>query len=253
MSKDTATGTNSTHTDPTRSPAAEVKADQHVRAVAILVAIGGVLILVIAAVAVWRSSADAGTTIGVSGPSDDGWRGVLLDDPAPRPDFTLTDTDGQPFDFQAETEGRLTLLFFGYTNCPDICPIQMGVLAGALETLATPEPTVVFVGVDSERDTPEALRAFLDQFNTRFIGLHGNPDEIARAEQAAPNVAPSARFVEPDADADDDYLVGHSSPVIAYTPDDQAHVVYPAGVRREDWIADLPRLLDEFGTAGKQR
>jgi protein SCO1/2 len=203
-------------------------------------------------VTVWRSSADAGTTTEASRLSDDGWHGVLLDEPASRPDFTLTDTDGQPFDFQAQTEGRLTLLFFGYTNCPDICPIQMSVLAGALETLATPEPTVVFVGVDSERDTPEALRAFLDQFNTRFIGLHGSPHEIARAEQAAPNVAPSARFVEPGADADDDYLVGHSSSIIAYTPDDQAHVVYPAGVRREDWIADLPRLLDEFGTSETQ-
>jgi protein SCO1 len=251
MNNDTATGTNGHNdADLARSAATGTPADPHVRAVAVLVAIAGAIILSIAGFALVRSGADAGADAEAAGSgASDGWSGVALDEPAPRPDFTLTDTEGQPFDFRAETEGELTLLFFGYTNCPDICPIQMSVIAGALDTPGTPQATVVFVGVDPERDTPDALRSFLDRFDTRFIGLHGTQEEIARAQAAAPHVAPATRLPDGDADgaAGDDYLVGHSSQVIAYTPDDQAHVVYPAGTRREDWIADLPRLLDEFG------
>jgi protein SCO1 len=251
MNNDTATGTNGHNgADVARSGAASTQADSHVRAVAVLVAIAGGILFVIAGVALVRSGADAGVDAEVAEPgSSDGWTGVALDEPAPRPDFTLTDTEGQPFDFRAETEGELTLLFFGYTSCPDICPIQMSVIAGALDTPGTPQATVVFVGVDPERDTPEALRSFLDQFDSRFIGLHGTPEEIARAQAAAPHVAPATRLPDDggDGDAGDDYLVGHSTQVIAYTPDDQAHVVYPSGTRREDWIADLPRLLEQFG------
>lgn len=249
MTNDTATGTNGHDSADVIPPGAtSVEAESHVRAVAVLVAIAGAVLFAIAGVAVVRSGADAGadTEVAEPGPSD-GWKGVALDEPAPRPDFTLTDTEGQPFDFRAETEGELTLLFFGYTSCPDICPIQMSVIAGALDTPGSPQATVVFVGVDPERDTPQALRAFLDQFDSSFIGLHGSREEIAEAQAAAPNVAAATRLPDDDGDPADDYLVGHSAQVIAYTPDDQAHVVYPSGTRREDWIADLPRLLEQFG------
>lgn len=249
MTNDTATGTNGHDSAGVARPGAmSAQADSHVRAVAVLVAIAGAILLAIAGAALVRSGADAGADAEATEPgAADGWKGVALDQPAPRPDFTLTDTEGQPFDFRAETEGELTLLFFGYTNCPDFCPIQMSVIAGALDTPGTPQATVVFVGVDPERDTPEALRAFLDQFDSSFIGLHGTHEEIAEAQAAAPHVAPATRLPDDDGDAADDYLVGHSTQVIAYTPDDQAHVVYPSGTRREDWIADLPRLLEEFG------
>lgn len=253
MTDETATGDNGGRPrDLAGASAAKVEGvDSHVRVVAVLVAIGSVILLAIATLAVLRSSpdADAAATDGEAGASSD-WAGVPLDEPAPRPDFTLTDTNGEAFDFQAETEGKLTLLFFGYTNCPDICPIQMSVLAGALANPGLPQPVVVFVGVDIERDTPEAIRAFLDRFDNRFVGLHGTAEEIADAESQAPAVARSTRI--PDPNADGGYLVGHASQVIAYTPDDKAHVVYPSGTRREDWIADLPRLVEEFGIAERQ-
>ena len=67
------------------------------------------------------------------------WQGVLLAEPQPRPDFTLTDTSGQPFDFRAETQGKLTLLFFGYTHCPDVCPIHMANLSAALAQPGMPD------------------------------------------------------------------------------------------------------------------
>ncbi|HEY8547549.1 MAG TPA: SCO family protein, partial [Acidimicrobiales bacterium] len=186
---------------------------------------------------------DAGTD------PDDGWHGVLQE-PTPRPEFTLTDTEGRPFDFAAETKGQLTLLFFGYTHCPDVCPGHLSILSGALAMPGVPQPKVVFVTTDPARDTPERLREWLDNFDEDFIGLTGSVEEIAAAERAA-FVAGSVR---PEADADGEYEVGHAAQILAYTPDDQAHVAYPFGVRRQDWVEDLPRLLEEFpaGSAGDE-
>ncbi|WCO67990.1 SCO family protein [Iamia majanohamensis] len=171
--------------------------------------------------------------------------GTMLGAPQPRPEFTLTDTEGRPYDFAAETAGELTLLFFGYTSCPDVCPLTLANLAFALDRPGVPRPNVVFVGVDRQRDTPEAIRAFLDGFDPKFVGLTGSEEELRLAQEAAN--APVAITEEP-AEPGGDYLVGHSSQVIAYTADDRAHVVYPFGVRQQDWIEDLPVLeRNEWG------
>src|SRR5690606_6552059 len=159
------------------------------------------------------------------------WHGAVLAEPQPRPDFTLTDTEGRPYDFAAETGGRLTLLFFGYTSCPDVCPIHMATLSAALEQPGMPDPIVVFVTTDPARDTPERLRSWLDNFGTEFVGLTGTPEEIAAAEDAAgvarSLVAPTDGTTGADAD---EYEVGHAAQIIAYTPDDLTHVQYPFGV-----------------------
>lgn len=172
-------------------------------------------------------------------PADElGIAGTVLSPAWERPSFTLTTTEGEPFDFAKETAGQLTLLFFGYTSCPDVCPVHLSTLTGALETPGMPRPLVVFVGVDPARDTPERMRTYLDQWDTRYIGLVGTPDELLAAQQAA-GVAPAV--IEP-ANDDGSYLVGHASQIVAYTPDDLAHVAYPFGVRRQGWVKDLPRL-----------
>lgn len=171
------------------------------------------------------------------------WRGRLLEAPVERPDFTLMDTEGQPFDFHAATAGRLTFLFFGYTNCPDVCPVHMANLGAVLARLPFEERRridVVFVTTDPARDTPARMREWLDRFDRRFIGLYGDTAEVNRI-QAALGVAP-ARPGDPRPDGS--YDVGHAAQVIAFTPDDRAHIVYPFGTRQEDWIRDIPRLLD---------
>ena len=103
--------------------------------------------------------------------------GSVFDEPLAKPDFTLTDTSGAPFDFRAETDGKLTLLFFGYTSCPDICPIHLANLAAVLRQISPDfqrRIQVVFVGVDAPRDTPERMRSWLDSFDARFVGLTGH-------------------------------------------------------------------------------
>jgi protein SCO1 len=169
--------------------------------------------------------------------------GGLVNPPLPKPRFTLTDTAGAPFDFWAETEGYVTLLFFGYTRCPDECPLHLANVARALQTLpieSRARVKLVFVTTDAARDEPHILRMWLDRFDKRFIGLTGGDAAIEAAQQAAG--LPAARKTTR---AGDDYGVGHANVVLAYSKDNLAHLIYPGGVTRQDWAHDLPRLIDE--------
>jgi protein SCO1/2 len=174
--------------------------------------------------------------------SEGAWAGRVLPEPQSKPPIVLTDTEGRPFDLRAETEGRLTLLMFGYANCPDVCPISLGTLQSALDEL---DPTVadsvdmVFVTADPERDTPEQLRDYLDGYDPDFAGLWGSTQQVDEA-QAMAQVPPAVRETP---DEDGNYIVGHATQIIAYQDDGIARIVYPFGTRQQDWVRDLPRLL----------
>ena len=166
--------------------------------------------------------------------------GVALPTPAPRPDFVLRGIDGAAYAFAPETRGRLTLLFFGYTHCPDVCPATMENLAAATARLTPTERLglrVVFVTTDPERDTPERLGPWLAALDPDFIGLTGTIDGVIAAQRAA-GVAPAVR----DSDGPG-YTVSHAAQVIVVSPDDTVRVVYPFGTRQSEWAEDLPRLL----------
>lgn len=172
--------------------------------------------------------------------SSDDLQGVVIDPPQPKPEFTLTDTSGQRYDFAAETEGKLTLLYFGYINCPDICPVHLAQIAETFDQIpdVARETEVVFVSVDPDRDSPQEIRDFLDSFDNRFVGLTGTAQELATAQTAAG--VPVAVFVGEG----DDYTVNHAAQVIAYAPDGLSHSVYPFGVRQSQWNNDLQVLAD---------
>jgi protein SCO1/2 len=171
---------------------------------------------------------------------DTTYRGGLVTPPLPKPRFTLTDTSGAPFDFWAKTQGHVTLLFFGYTFCPDQCPLHMANIALSLKNMPTEDVKLVFVTTDPVRDTPQRLRAWLDQFDRRFIGLTGSDAAIAAAQTAA-GIPPATKIAR----AGDSYAVGHANFVLAYTKDNLAHLIYPGGVTRQDWAHDLPQLVKE--------
>jgi protein SCO1/2 len=172
-------------------------------------------------------------------------RGVVLTPPQPKPDFNLTTTEGKRFDFRRETDGYLTLLFFGYTHCPDVCPVHMANLGRVIKQLpidAGQRIRVVFVTTDPERDTPERLETWLGGFHRDFIGLTGTPEEIRQAQLAA-RLMPAARET-PDSANPSSYTISHGAQVIAFTPDDGlAHIIYPFGIRQQDWANDLPILV----------
>ena len=171
------------------------------------------------------------------------YRGGLVTPPLPKPQFTLTDTSGAPFDFRAATDGYITLLFFGYTHCPHECPLHMATLAMSLKQIppdVRSQIRVVFVTADPARDTSTVLRAWLDQFDKRFIGLTGDGSMVKAAQRAAQVPAASKVTL-----ADRSYGVEHASFVLAYTRDDLAHVIYPGGVTPTDWAHDLTLLVKE--------
>ena len=172
------------------------------------------------------------------------YSGGLVSPPLPKPKFILTDTSGSPFDFAVKTQGFTTLLYFGYTHCPDMCPVEMSTIAQALKKIppaSVDQFKIVFVTTDPERDSPQVLRAWLDHFDKRFIGLTGSQAAIDAAQIAA-NLAPAKKSA---VRADGAYEVGHAAFVLAYTKDNLAHVIYPGGVKEEDWAHDLPLLAKE--------
>lgn len=175
--------------------------------------------------------------------------GALVPSPTPRPAFTLTTTEGTPFAFHEATRGRLTLLFFGYTNCPDVCPATMANLGAVARRLTPTERRrldVVFVTTDPARDRPEVLGPWLRQFDPDAIGLTGSLDEVIAAQVAA-GVAPAIRDRGGTAA---EYTVSHAAQVIVVSPDDSVHVVYPFGTRQREWADDLPRLWRRWGGSG---
>lgn len=197
------------------------------------------------------------------------WHGVEPQPVPERADFTLTDTAGKPFDFRSETAGKPTLLYFGYTNCPDECPTAMADIAAALRTAPADladDVTVVLVTTDPQRDTPAVLRDWLDRFDEDFIGLVGTQEEVDAA-QVAVGITPASRdgaVPTPPSPSDGPpqepgaapetaggplgYGVDHTNAIFAYSADDVLPVVYPAGVLPADIAADLPALAATTGS-----
>lgn len=174
--------------------------------------------------------------------SPSGFIGAELAVPQPVPNVVLTATDGSPYHLADSTRGRVTLLFFGYTNCPDICPVHLANLAAVLDKLPDAvrrAVTVTFVTTDPARDSLPRIRAWVRQFDRSFVGLSGS-DSALVAAQVGLKVPPA---VADTAGGPAGYLVGHSAQVIAVTADGMARVWYPAGTRQRDWAHDLPRLV----------
>lgn len=202
------------------------------------------VLLVAVALAGCRPSAPARKAAAAPPDTSNQVQGLALSPPREKPAFTLTDTQGKPYDFRKETDGYVTLLFFGYTHCPDVCPVHMSNIAQTLKNMPAPEASrikVVFVTNDPDRDTPERLRTWLDAFDPTFIGLRGTQAQTAAAEAAA-HIPPSVRDSSAGAGAGA-YLVGHAAYVYACTPDNICRFLYPFGFRQSNWAHDLPLLV----------
>lgn len=207
----------------------------------------------------------AGTTGPTAGSSagEGAWHGVEPEPVPDRPSFVLRDTSGNKYDFKAETADQPTLLYFGYTNCPDECPTAMADIAAALRT--TPQGLrdrvkVVLVTTDPARDTPPVLRDWLGRFSADFVGLVGTKDEVKRAQEAVgvppaekegniptlpgrPNEHAHKPGTAPHTHSGPlGYGVSHANVIFAYSADNKLPVVYPGGVTPADIAADLPRL-----------
>ena len=113
-----------------------------------------------------------------------------------------------------------SLIFVGYTHCPDVCPTTLNVLNqvdGFMREQKIQPPQIIFLSIDPQRDTPEALKPYVDYFNKRFIGLTGEPDEVKQLTQQLNAVYRKAVGASGDINKDD-YLMDHSSALMLTNP-----------------------------------
>lgn len=152
----------------------------------------------------------------------------------------LTDHDGRRRSL-GDFRGKLVVLFFGYTHCPDVCPTTLSDMAQALRMLP-PETAarvqVLFVTVDPERDTPALLKAYVSHFHPEFLGLHGTPEEVARA--AGEFRITYRKHTEPGAT---DYLVDHTAGSYVLDTRGRLRLFLPFAHSPEDIAHDLKTLM----------
>jgi protein SCO1/2 len=168
------------------------------------------------------------------------FRGIVSETRPRATDFTLTAHTGKRVRL-SDFDGRLRLLYFGYTNCPGICPTTLAEVHQALRALEPRRAArvrVFLISVDPKRDTPERLGAHLSHFGPAFTGLTGKPAEIA-AVAAAYGVY--YRVTEGPTPAD--YLVDHTSMVVVIDEASAVRLLFPFGTSSGDMAADLRHLL----------
>ena len=162
-------------------------------------------------------------------------------------DFQLVDHDGEPFT-REDLNGQWTLMFFGFTHCPDICPMTLAELSrvhamledqGKGENLQT-----VFVTVDPERDTPERLEAYVTNFRDDFRGITGSLDDI---DVLARDLG--IAHIRHDEDGGNDYMVDHGASVLLVNPDGRFQAMFGSPHRAREISRDLATILDFHGSS----
>jgi protein SCO1/2 len=155
-------------------------------------------------------------------------------------DFTLTNQDNQPFRLK-DVRGRPVLLFFGYTSCPDMCPMTMSRIMGALSRIGggAAEVVTLFVSVDPKRDTPAVLKEYVASFHTPLIGLTGTEEELARvasAYHASYQLVPTGTR---------NYLVNHTSAIFLIDRQGKLRQYFKYDEMPETLAAALRTVLQE--------
>lgn len=160
--------------------------------------------------------------------------------PAFRAAFTLTDHRGQ-VRTERDFAGRWMLVFFGFANCPDICPTTLSEVAAVMEGLGDGAAKVqpLFISIDPERDTPEALAGFVPLFDDRIIGLTGTPEQIAEIPETFPIYFERIE----EAGAPGGYTMGDTSHLLLFDPEAGFAASWPYGAPAEEILADLRKRI----------
>lgn len=168
---------------------------------------------------------------------------TMLPERLPLPEFDLLDQDGAPFT-RDSLAGHQSMLFFGFTHCPDICPATLQQLVAArnrlLEETGMPAealPEIVLISVDPERDTPEALRRYVEYFGTGITGVTGDADELGKLTSTL------GIYHEKAETATGDYTVNHSTAVLVVDEDASLMALFSAPHKQEYFARDLPLLM----------
>jgi len=170
--------------------------------------------------------------------------GFVLPEPRALDGIALVDSDGRPFG-ATDFAGHWSFLYFGYTYCPDVCPLALIELSSLKELLAKQAPDAAaeyfLVSVDPHRDTPDRLHEYVAYFDPAFRGLTGEPDRIAAFAQAVGAIY----FVPPDQDAES-YVVSHTSSITLLDPDGRLHAIFTAPHTPAQLAADFAKVLARY-------
>lgn len=173
---------------------------------------------------------------GCGGDEQAPFSGTVLDNPYTVPTTELVDTAGEPFSLADDTDKRLTMVFFGYVNCVDICPAVLSNLASAMTRLDDADRDqveVVMVTSDPDTDTPESLRAYLDRFDTSFVGLDSDFDTIRTVGR---ELAVGIDEKDPG---------GHTTQVMGVDSGDESPVYWSADTSPSEFANDIHTLLED--------
>lgn len=164
------------------------------------------------------------------------YQATRIKDPAFRAAFELTDHLGM-VRTQEDFAGQWMLVFFGFTNCPDVCPTTLAEIAAVMDGLGNKASNVqpIFISIDPERDTPTVLAEFVPLFDVGIIGLTGTPSQIAETSETFPV------FFEriEEASAPDGYTMGHTSHLFLFDTEAGFAASWPYGTPAEKILADL--------------
>jgi protein SCO1/2 len=157
------------------------------------------------------------------------------------PEFSLLDQSGAAIGRDV-FQGQWDLVFFGFTHCPDICPMTLQVLADARNQLAaasfSPLPRIVLVSVDPERDTPENLAKYVDYFGEGNLGITGDLEEIRKLTNGL------GIWFEKSGDGED-YSVDHAAAVLVIDPKGQFRALFSAPHKADNYVHDLPIIVSQ--------
>jgi protein SCO1 len=158
------------------------------------------------------------------------------DDPAFRADFELTDHQGM-VQTDEDFAGRWMLVFFGFANCPDVCPTTLAEVAAVMDALGSDAVEVqpLFISIDPERDTPEQLADFVPAFDANIIGLTGTPEQIKRTSES---FRVYYEKIE-EAASPNGYTMGHSSQLFLFDPQAGFVGAWTYGTPAEEILSDL--------------
>ncbi len=180
-----------------------------------------------------------GLLIVISIPKPYTFQGSYFEQALPAADFTLQDQHGRPFTL-SQQRGKVVLIFFGYTSCPDVCPTTLGEYKKIAQRLGERADQVAFVMItaDPERDTPERLGNYVSTFHPDFLGLTGSPEALQAVYDAY------GVFVEKEeSESKANYLVSHTSRVYVIDPDGNLRLTFPFGMAAESMAEDVLHLL----------
>lgn len=162
--------------------------------------------------------------------------GTLLSEPQAMPHFALLDHTGAAFD-ETQLRGQWSLMFFGFTHCPDVCPTTLALLADVRKRLDAAAPRVVLVSVDPGRDTPAVLATYVAAFDPAIVGLTGTAqaiDDFAAAVGVAHRKIPMGG---------DQYMVDHTAAVFVIDPEGRRAALFSPPFDAAQITSDLHRLL----------